>query len=251
MKMTETRKRMPRRTTIHEEPRPASNKVIAILGGDLHASKKPPPARAGEPCWFRAQGRVLHEIGKLQSKYAAPLILPGDIFDHWDATTEDSKNPGRGESTETINFLLNNLSGIIYAVPGNHDLPYHSLNDIKKSAYWTLVEAGRIKHLSPNSPEPTDDLILEGFPHGCELTPGCQEESTFPLRLAVVHQYVWNRECSYPNAPVDGRVSVFRKKLKNFDACVVGEPTSDPSRISHLRMATGGLQRALHAISHP
>jgi hypothetical protein len=29
----------------------------------------------------------------------------------------------------------------MFAVPGQHDLPYHRMEDLMKSSFWTLVEA--------------------------------------------------------------------------------------------------------------
>lgn len=184
--------------------------IIAVLCSDIHLSQTPPSARSSEPNWFDAMRRVLDEIRDVAGNH--PIVCAGDVFDTW-------RSP-----PELINFAIANLPKM-YSITGQHDLPYHNYDDIRKSAYWTLVEAKVLFNL-----EPTDkDVTLLGwpisiwsFPWGFEITPPVSE---FPncIKLAVIHDYCWTRGKTYPGAPEEKAASVWYKKLKGFDCAVFGD----------------------------
>jgi DNA repair exonuclease SbcCD nuclease subunit len=170
--------------------------TLAILVSDIHLSHLPPIARNNEPNWYAAMERQLIWLKQLQKKHDnIPVIAAGDIFHRWNS------------APELINFALQNLP-TMHAVPGQHDMPYHSLSEVKKSAYWTLVEAGKIIDI------PTDraycielsdyTLALHGFPFGVPLTP--LTEILPYIHIAVVHDYCWQSGYSYPGAPLEKTV---------------------------------------------
>lgn len=138
-----------------------------------------------------------------------PVICAGDIFDRYNA------------GPELINFALAYLPRM-YAIPGQHDLPHHSYEDIRKSAYWTLVEAGKILNLEPGKPVGVGVMQLWGFPWGTPVEP-CPETPHLGIDVAVVHQYVWMKEHGYPGAPEENRVKNFLGKIVGYDAVVVGD----------------------------
>jgi hypothetical protein len=186
---------------------PKSDQVVAVLCSDIHLSLKPPSLRADEPDWFEAMSRPLKEIRDLQKRFKVPVICAGDIFDHWKSLPE------------LINFAIQELP-TMYAVPGQHDLPNHSYEDIEKSAYWTLVEAGRVSHIEPGHPVEVGDLELHGFPWGFGLKkPNSPNESL--TKIAVVHQYVWTGTSKYPAATKETHVSASNKY--GYDVSVFGD----------------------------
>jgi len=188
--------------------------VIAILCSDLHLSHKAPIARSAEPDWYEAMRRPLQELRRLERLYGVPVICAGDIFDRWNSPAE------------LINFAMDNLPEHFYAIPGQHDLPFHSLEDIEKSAYWTLVAAGRITNLpavSILSKEPK--LQIYAFPWGTEVKP--REEivtkHVHGVPLAVVHSYIWTSGNNYPGASKESRIGRWLKKLKGYSAAAFGD----------------------------
>jgi len=195
-------------------------KVLAILLADVHLSLKPPIWRSAEPNWLEAQARPLNEVKSLQKKYDCPVICAGDIFDKWNS------------SPELINFALANLPDSMYTIPGQHDLPNHQYSDIQRSAYWTLVEAGKIISLPQNSFLTLPNITLWGFPFGNELE-GClglegHLSNGNELCIAIVHGYVWIDGCSYSNAPEDKkfgkRISGIKdNKWLGYDVVVYGD----------------------------
>jgi hypothetical protein len=194
---------------------PSKTGIVAILCSDIHLSHKVPTARSVEKDWYEVMANGLEELRNLSSKHNCPVICAGDIFDKWDSPPE------------LINFALTHLPNLI-AVPGQHDLPYHNIGDIKKSAYWTLVEAGVVHTLEPYEVQVIHNdkydcqIHAVGHPWGTPVKP-IKEAPNGIINLAVVHDYIWSGKHKYKNAPEEKRVS---KRLDNFtgyDALVFGD----------------------------
>ena len=195
-----------------------NEKIIAIFCADLHLSLNPPVWRSAEEDWFEAMERPLREIKEIQQDNDCPVICAGDIFELWYGSI------GKG-SAELINFALSYLPDNMYAIPGQHDLPLHNLEDIKRSAYWTLVKAGKIINLEANDliNIASSELTLYGFPYGVRLE-YTENRSKF-LQIAVVHEYCWVDGKSYPNAPIENRLSKKTTKAEKlgYDIIVHGD----------------------------
>lgn len=189
--------------------------VTLIAVSDLHLRLKPPIAREAEDNWLEAQLRPLRQLDRLQRKYEVPIVVAGDLFDRYVG------------HPELINWVLENLV-LVYAVPGNHDLPEHRFDDIKRSSFYTLVKAGTVKLLEPDMPIEVDVngrfLRLWGFPCGFELKPNpspfdmCQE-------IAVVHAYIWTgkADTGFYGAPEDKNLKSYKSKIVGYDAVILGD----------------------------
>lgn len=186
-----------------------AKQVIAVTASDVHLSHTGPVARAAEPDWYAAMARPLDEIAGLVAKYEAPLVVAGDIFDRWQAPPE------------LINFALDCLPDC-YAVAGQHDTPNHLMSEINRSAYSTLIRAGKIKPLDWHEPTLVrPKLMLHGFNWGQPPVPWRDIDGY--THLAVVHAYIWKDGCSYPGAAEEQRVGKYRKALKGYHAAVFGD----------------------------
>ena len=186
--------------------RGTDEKVIAILCADIHLSLNPPIWRSVEEDWFWAMQRPLVEIKKIQQEHDCTIICAGDIFDKWNSPPE------------LINFALKHLPNM-YAVPGQHDLPLHNYDDIEKSAYWTLVKAGKINPLPPKVYSDHKNIIMHGFPFGYPVKPITKIEGSKP-QIAVVHEYACIEGLSYSNAPSGSDVA--KRKAKFIDGKIMG-----------------------------
>lgn len=184
-----------------------SDQVIAILCSDIHLSHRAPIARSAEPDWYAAMQRPLDQLADLKARHDCPIICAGDVFDKWDSPAE------------LINFALEYLP-VIYAIPGQHDLPDHNLDDIKRSAYWTLVTAGEIENIE--EPISICGFSLYPFPWGVDVSPPVLRPKN-SINLAVVHSYIWTQGSSYPGAPKDKNVSKYIRRLEGYDAAVFGD----------------------------
>lgn len=200
------------RKLLRKEERPRD--VIAIFCADLHLSHKPTLARSNEDDWYGVMEGCLKQLTDLRNTHSSlegppPIICSGDILDKWNAPAE------------LINFAIANLPDM-YAVPGQHDLPYHNYEDIAKSAYWTLVQVGRITNLRPGVPLGVGSLCLHGFPFGFE--PKSLEKKLAPwMDVAVVHKFIWTKSTGYVGAPEENRLKSQLKNLQGYDVAVFGD----------------------------
>jgi DNA repair exonuclease SbcCD nuclease subunit len=209
--------------------------VIAILISDIHLSHTPPIARNNEPDWYDAMARQLRWLKEIWIEHdRPPIIAAGDIFHRWNSPPE------------LINFAIQHLP-TVYAVPGQHDMPFHSIKSLKKSAYWTLVEAGNIIDITPNKIpyhlEFLDNVLcLHGFPFGVPLQPNedtsgaITEQAPFYYHIAVIHDYCWQSDFSYPGASqeksVEGHLSSVKGHLE-YDILHFGD--NHKGFIKHLK----------------
>jgi len=186
-------------------------KIEAIFCSDIHASSNAPIFRCNEPDWFAAMKRPLDELKRIQEQNGnPPVIIAGDIF--------DIPKP----SPDIINFLLKELPDNVYAIPGQHDLPYHNFEDIGLSSFETLVLSGKIRLLS-RKPLLLKNSRIFGFPWNFEIEQ--PEKNDGRLNVAVVHKYIWIPKHNYIIAPESNNInnSFFKKALKNFDLAIFGD----------------------------
>lgn len=190
-------------------------RAIAILCSDLHLRETVPPARSAEPDWFAAMERVLLQLRAAQEYHDdCPIILAGDLF--------HKATPPVG----LVNWFIGLRIPHIYAIPGQHDLPYHALDDIKKSGYWTLVEAGAIKHLTEGKQHflPAEArLVIYAFPWGVPIKLP-ENAPANSAKLAVIHHYIHDGGGTcHPGASPDDHVDAFADRLEGFDVALFGD----------------------------
>lgn len=190
-------------------------KTIAILCSDLHLRHTVPPARAAEPDWYAAMGRVLDQLRNTQKAHGGcPIIVAGDIFHKWNSPAE------------LINWAIANMPPDVFTIPGQHDLPFHNLHDIEKSAYWTLVAAGAIKHISESQyiGDAANKLLAHPFAWGVEMELLAEHRKMPVLHLAVVHAYIHKGGSSkHVGASDEDHIDAYAERLKGFDVAVFGD----------------------------
>ncbi len=184
--------------------------VIGLSVSDVHLSLVPPKLRANEPDWLQTQRGYLDQLRALQSQYQVPIFYAGDICHHWNLPAE------------LINFACKYLPKG-YAIPGNHDLPFHRYEDRKRSAYWTLVEANVLHNLSPDRPEEIDRFVVHSFPWGYELKRLEKRSHSLAFDIAVVHRYVWTKSTGYEHAADDARLFHLKSDFGTYDFVVIGD----------------------------
>lgn len=190
--------------------------VIAVVASDLHLSHTPPIARTVEPNWYDAMDRALLELIETADYFDVPILLAGDIFDHW-------KQP-----PELINHLIEILTydNPILAIPGQHDMPFHSMQDLHKSAYMTLCKTGNIT----NVPKPyrwytsgtARPVEIHPFPYGASLEP-LQERKKGVLYIALVHHYCWKPGYNHAGAEPFNHYANFFRYLKGYNTIITGD----------------------------
>lgn len=198
--------------------------VVALFIADVHLSVKPPIARSDEPSWFGAMERSLKQLRNLQAQHPNAIVLcAGDIFDRWNSPPE------------LINWALERLPHL-HAIPGNHDLPNHRPELAYRSAYGTLVRAGRVTELG-GWPVYSNSLAIYGRPFGEEVPKIRKEADGQGVRVLVTHEYLWTTGSGYLGAPEESRLSNVAKSFRGFDVVIVGD-----NHIPFERVVKGGTQ---------
>lgn len=190
-------------------------KVAALAVADLHLWHRPPVARSTEKDWYAAMQRPLDDLERLQRKHRCPVLYCGDLTDRPSAPPE------------LINFMLDHLPHG-YAIWGNHDLAHHQPADLGKTAFGTLVRAGKIKLLDPGYPleistkEAPCPLRLHSFPFGVDPKPLKKPLDLF-LEIALVHRYVWIPGKGHPGAKDDATLRSLKRMTRGYDVVVIGD----------------------------
>ena len=160
--------------------------------------------------------RPLGELSELVGFFDVPVLCAGDIFDKWNSPAE------------LINFILDSIPDhVIFAIPGQHDLPMHNLDELERSAYFTLV-AGRA--ITPLSERGTTIKLVEptvsawGFPFSVQI----KHPDVFGsknLKIAMAHQYAWVPAACYPDAPKEAMVTAGRitEEMAGYDVVIFGD----------------------------
>ena len=180
----------------------------AILTADLHLTAKIPISRTDD--YVKAQENKLRFLSDLSQEHNCPVLCAGDIFDHWNA------GPG------LCSWAFHNLPGGIVAIPGNHDLPLHSLTHYKKSALYLLEAVGKITVLKGDQIN-IGNLKIIGLPYGVKNLHLIEGRRTNQRRrILLLHELVTqNTESSIPGGYTATKIlKMFRK---DFDLIVTGD----------------------------
>lgn len=185
--------------------------VLAVAISDLHLSLLRPSCRADKD-WMGVQAEYLKQVREAAA--GVPVLCAGDIFDRW--------NP----PPELINFALKHLPDRFAAVPGQHDLPNHRIEDMHRSGYGVLVQADRIRDLSKASWSfsAADGFVVlgSGWNEEIQEAPPANQFKDM-LRIALVHRYCWTADKKYPGAEDTSEVTAYKKQLKGYDVAFFGD----------------------------
>jgi hypothetical protein len=184
-------------------------KPVAFTFGDAHLSLDAPPCRGEGKAWLECQRGYLNQLRDVADRFAAPILFAGDMCQH-DA------------SPELINEIMASLPPEVYGIPGNHDLPNHDLARIGESAFWTLVEGGKVEFLNTAVPIEFPGVRVTGFPFGVNIHPPPPKRPNL-VEVAIVHDYCWSTGHEFPGAPQDKHVDAWIEKLKGYDIAVFGD----------------------------
>lgn len=168
--------------------------IDAILTSDWHMRLDNPPCRLDDHS--SAQIDKIEQISALQRKYDCPVLNGGDIFQLY------------YPSPTLINLCLDHFPKRMMAVAGQHDLPDHNIDLIKKSAFYTLAKSG------------TFTFLINQVNWKTHSTP-----TYMPLKgrsITVAHMLVWDKEEPFPNCPAP-RVNKVFKMFPHADLILTGD----------------------------
>lgn len=105
-----------------------------IATSDWHIRATRPRCRIDED-WMQTQKKALQQLVKIAKEKEAPVFVVGDLFNSNSDTTF--------ECIQMVQQTADQL-GELYVLAGNHDLPYHSSENIEKSAIGVLLNSQNI-----------------------------------------------------------------------------------------------------------
>lgn len=199
---------------------------LAILCSDLHLRETTPRARA-ESDWYEVMKAQLDYLDQASKSYEVPIICAGDVFDKW--------NP----SAELVNFAMGNLP-YMFAIPGQHDLRYHSYEERHRGAYGALCKAGKIVDLPANRyyAKPIGGgnyLKIWAMPWGKYALPEDRGASNLAdINLGVLHQYRWSNVSNKHAMAEDS--SKLESLFPGLDTLLIGDnhiPWQLPGILNH------------------
>ena len=181
-------------------PKRNKMKPTAIILADLHLRASQPICRTDD--FWETQIKKLWWLRDFHTTIGdhIPILCAGDIFH------------GSNTSPKLVNMTIDCLPNMT-SVPGNHDLPAHNYKKLHESGYATLNKAGRVFDKNPY-----DEINLEFFPYGFELTP---HECTNKINIALVHHFVYKGRKPFPGQ-LTGVKSIL-KKLKGYQLVITGD----------------------------
>jgi predicted phosphodiesterase len=186
-------------------------KAKAIFCADLHIRETQPECRTDD-FWTAQQDKML-QLSELQQKHNCPILCAGDLFHHWKP------------SPFLITWCIKCLPKNIIVVPGNHDLPNHSMELLGKSGLQTLHEAGIVEIIPDKLTNVMrindDEDLVFAFPWGVE--PKNPEDEGSEFTIALIHRLVSSdKDNLWFHADASSATS-FIKKLSGYDIIVTGD----------------------------
>lgn len=186
-------------------------KPIAVLAADIHIREDIPICRIDN--YLDAQWKKISFILNLAVSNDVPLLVAGDFGNkpYWSNRLLN----------KAIKILLNTDIPII-VIPGQHDLPSHSLDLLSESGIGVLHEAAIIdvRQKIEVKSEVTPDFLIAPFPYGIKIT--SQKFKTKRLKVAISHQLiVQNKKREWQESyPVAKRLL---KDFPEYDLILTGD----------------------------
>jgi len=202
------------------------NKPILITTSDWHLRSTVPVSRLAK-CWYSV---MESRIEQLKHKYPdVPIAIAGDLFDRPDPPSS------------LVSWAISILQGMeIYAIPGQHDLPYHRYQARDEGAYGALIKAGTIKDLPAYQWTVVGNMSAAVAMYSMpweHYAPPKESALEGPFRLALMHKYLWtDASNAYVGADQDTHVVGMTEHLKQFDLIAVGDnhiPWKVPKIVNH------------------
>lgn len=171
--------------------RETNRAASAILVADLHLTDTSPISRTDD--YQAAQRTSLEFLQSLsRENNDCPILCAGDVFDHWKA------------SPWLCAFAYKYLPRPFVCIPGQHDLPGHSLGQIERAALGLLGRVAEDIHVLQSADEiyewsPSQTPIeVVGIPYG-QIDIKARPDSTKKRvegtrKIIMLHSLIWEKE---------------------------------------------------------
>ena len=171
-----------------------NRKPDAILTSDWHLRDSDPPCRTDN--FEKAQWNKLDFISDLQKKHNCPILHSGDLFDYWKP------------SLSFLSDVYNQFPNQFYSIAGNHDLPQHNFDLVKKCGLYLLSTVKKVE-------------ILPGVHWGFEPENGDVSIAIKGRKILVWHTMTYQGKVPYPGC-TDSPAKNLLKKYTDYDLILTG-----------------------------
>ncbi len=158
-----------------------SKKASAIIVSDLHLTDSTPACRIDDN--IAAQKQKLLFLQDLSNKNNhCPILCGGDVFDRWKA------------SPWLSSMAFEYLPKPFICIPGQHDLPGHSLSSYEKSALQLVdLTCKDVTVLLEQEKKVVNDMEIIGLPFGTMETfdPSSLPKKSTKKRILMLHELTW------------------------------------------------------------
>ncbi len=160
-----------------------NERASAVLTSDFHLMETAPSTRTDD--YLAAQENKLRFLQTLSDEHGhCPILCAGDIFHRWRA------------SPWLCSWAYMHLPTPMIAVPGNHDLPMHSLAQYNKSALALLETVSPYLHVLKGDCITSNGLWVMGLPNGQLASLLRDDDFSTPdlpgvTKVLIVHELIW------------------------------------------------------------
>ena len=170
-----------------------------LFGSDFHTRSDVPICRLDD--FLKVQEDTINQIYDIAEENSAKVIIAGDLF--------NKAKPDDAQYLETL--LIKKMKEVdTSAIPGQHDLLYHKIENIDKGSYGVLMNSV-LKNFKA-------DVSIFGFFYGMDLKNLGNKNQ---YKIAVLHKY-----CAKKEIPFFIRDGITAKDLcekYDYDLFIVGD----------------------------
>jgi UDP-2,3-diacylglucosamine pyrophosphatase LpxH len=187
---------------------PTADIPLALVVSDVHLSFTPPTLHVDNPDWFDHIGRNFEWLFEQATKYNVPILIAGDIFDK---AISDSR---------LLSFVISLFSKTpqpIYAVAGNHDLPFHSIDRIEESGYAVLMKAGVLIDCSESQSYVRNNTLVQvhGY-HWLKPFNSIIQQDMGAIQIALVHRMLTDGKAGWYPGCNEHTIDVVMKQFNHY-----------------------------------
>lgn len=183
----------------------------AILTADLHIREDVPICRTDD--FWQTQANKIKWLARVQRKYNVPIIDSGDLFHKWKS------------SNYLARWMILNFPKEFITLNGNHDTPYHSLEQHEKSILGVVEAAEALQVLSDQAygwGGEEGEVLLHPFPWSSKLTAMDPKFKRDGVRnIAICHCMTYKGRNPWPGCKDPG-ASTLLQQMEGFDLVLTG-----------------------------
>lgn len=195
---------MKRKPSIRKGP------ATTILTADLHLTSISPVSRTDD--YIQAQEKKLNFLTTLSAENGdCPILCAGDVFDYWKA------------SPWLCSWAYRNLPKNLITIPGNHDLPMHSMDQYDKSALHLLEQVGQEITVLNEEWQFAEGINILGIPFNTSIGDFRERKNPGERRILMLHALTWENQKPHWASYSYTAGELLKQYGEYFDVILVGD----------------------------